>query len=327
MSGFDVVARADKQRYALRDDALQESDLRLVIPGFRMIRSVVDVGFSERVTDIGHVASAELILARAAAPPFMHRFPVNSGSVAGDDLVAHRVQHEHVVRAVDPARIPLQLVLGEIALRLHHHRCAAHELPQGLVARIGIQCRSAHFVRVASAGPVARIQPGADHGGIAVPVDLDHVRRLRHLSAGRRIGKRVVDPAGIDNRHHSVDLVEQVRPEVVDRLSPELALPGRIRRVDESLRFRPGLRDSVDEDVSGTMLPALVFVEGSASFLRAVLRKVLCCALDERLDIAQRLDGARGNAAISTATRHRRAASGFRLRDKEQEANQPRKKP
>ena len=62
------------------------------------------------------------------------------------------------------------------------------------------------------------------------------------------------------------------------------------------------------------MLPALVFVEGAAGFLGAVLGQVLGGAFDEGLDVFQGLDGAGGNAAVGATARHLDAAAGARAR-------------
>ena len=64
------------------------------------------------------------------------------------------------------------------------------------------------------------------------------------------------------------------------------------------------------------MLPALVLIEGPASFGCAVLGKVFLRTLNERPDVALGANRARSDIAISAAVRHRRVSTGSLIRVK-----------
>ena len=125
--GAQLVARAQDEWHAVRDDALEHSDLGLDGTCLRIAAPIVDHGLAKRISHSDHVAPAELVHGIALAGELVQRLAVDPHAVAGQDLVSLQVHHEYVAGAVAPARARFEILAGEVALLLQQHCGTAHK--------------------------------------------------------------------------------------------------------------------------------------------------------------------------------------------------------
>ena len=251
----------------------------------------------------------------SGAAPFVQGVPVDPDRVAGRQLVAHRVHHEHIVHAVAPPGVVLDLVQRGKAAGLQHHGGATHDCGQRFGTRVIPQPLCVDFFGPARRWQIGLVNPRADKGGMAVPVDFDHVRSLEARDARGGIQDRIVDPACIDHLHHAVDLVVEVRSETVDRFAPDQAFAGGVRRIHERHRLLSGLGEPVRKDVDLAVLPDPFFVERVPRFLGGPTSSRNCAAHSTNARTSPRVLTALAAGLSSAQPRHRCAEAGRVLRN------------
>ena len=184
-------------------------------------------------------------------------------------------------------------MVAKVTLRLQLQGGAPDKLLQLPVGRIFLQLQGVDLLAPAGAGDIAAIDSRADGGGSSVPIEFLDVGSLRLISAAGRIGKGIVDPAFPEAAQDTVPFSVIVVAKGVDQQSSKCqSFPGRIRRKDQASSLIADRRIFGHKDIDWTASPSLVFVEGAVGLIKTHFVNELIGALNERLDVRWRAQGA-----------------------------------